>query len=158
MAVPEWLAAATALVLAPFVGSFLGVLADRAGADLSPLRGRSRCDHCGRTLAARDLVPVLSWVLAGGRSRCCGERLRIFHPAVEIGAFALTVWAVLTTSGLILIASVLLGWTLLALSLIDLKLMRLPDVGTLPLLIAGLAIASFGFAGPPWAHALGAAL
>ena len=61
-----WLA-----VLGAALGSFLGCAADRGGLPT----GRSRCDHCGHVLAARDLVPVASYLLCRGRCRYCGERI-----------------------------------------------------------------------------------
>jgi len=90
----------TALVfvaLAPMTASFLQCWADRSrleGANGLP-QGRSACDCCGKTLAVRDLIPVLSWLACRGTSRCCGERL---HPKLvygEVLILALSIWAVI---------------------------------------------------------------
>ena len=62
------------LIVAPFIGSFLGTLAMRLPAGDAPVFGRSRCDHCRHNLGALDLVPVLSWAAAGGRCRHCVRR------------------------------------------------------------------------------------
>lgn len=56
-------------------GSFLTCAAGRIVAGQSFLTGRSRCDACGHTLGARDLVPVLSWLLLRGRCRYCGAKV-----------------------------------------------------------------------------------
>ncbi len=61
------------LVAAPFVGSFLGVIVQRLP-DGSPIAWtRSRCDRCGVPLKARDLVPIVSWLVLKGRCRHCGH-------------------------------------------------------------------------------------
>jgi len=59
------------------------------------------------------------------------------------GLAVIFAWAALTTpSSLVLAASLALGWTLACLAMIDLICFRLPDVLTLPLLAAGLAVAA----------------
>jgi len=52
-------------------------------------------------------------------------------------------WAAVVTPGWVTVASCILGWTLLALAVIDLKHFILPDLLTLPLLLAGLVAAYF---------------
>lgn len=52
--------------------------------ELSIAKGRSMCPHCGHTLAAKDLVPILSWVWLRGKCRYCKEPISIQYPAVEL--------------------------------------------------------------------------
>src|SRR5205085_12523267 len=52
------------LLLAPFIGSFLGVLTRRLPEGRPIARGRSHCESCGATLTPRDLVPLVSWLAA----------------------------------------------------------------------------------------------
>lgn len=59
--------------LGAIMGSFLLVVVQRMR--VRTLRGRSRCDACGTQLRARDLVPVLSYVLLRGRCRDCQTRI-----------------------------------------------------------------------------------
>lgn len=66
---------AVAALFGAVCGSFLNCAAGRIVAGQSFLGGRSRCDTCGHTLGARDLVPVLSWLLLRGRCRYCGARV-----------------------------------------------------------------------------------
>src|SRR4029077_11636243 len=136
----EW-----ALVLvAPFIGSFLGVLI-RALPDGSPIaRGRSRCESCGATLRARDLAPILSWMAVAGRCRYCRQPLGWFYPAGGLAALAVAPAARLIGGGQDTWLDCLLGWWLLALGWIDLRCWLLPDALTLPLIIAGL-VAGFLF-------------
>ena len=52
--------------------SFMNVVAWRLPRNMDPLKGRSICPRCGRTLDAPDLVPVFSWLFLRGRCRHCG--------------------------------------------------------------------------------------
>ncbi len=45
---------------------------------------RSACPSCKKTLSARDLIPVLSWLLNGGRCRYCKVSLSVYYPVVEL--------------------------------------------------------------------------
>lgn len=140
------------VVVAPFIGSFLGVVITRAKAPHTILWTRSVCDACGHTLGPADLVPLASWAIAGGRCRYCASRIGPFYPAIELAALGLAAWAASLTGGWLLWASCALGWTLLALAAVDWREYRLPDLLTLPLIPAGLAVhyalapdASFSF-------------
>jgi leader peptidase (prepilin peptidase)/N-methyltransferase len=111
--------------------------------------GRSRCPACGATLEARDLVPLGSWLLAGGRCRHCGGRLGAWYPLVELGAAAVGGLSLGLLPAPEAWLAALLGWWLLALALIDIRSWLLPDALTLPLLAAGLLLAAWGeFGGP----------
>ena len=64
-----------ALLSAPFVGSFLGVVVRRLPEGRPIAWVRSRCECCGAALSAWDLVPFCSWLASGGRCRYCGHPL-----------------------------------------------------------------------------------
>jgi leader peptidase (prepilin peptidase)/N-methyltransferase len=129
------------LLVAPFVGSFLGVLIKRLPADQPVVFARSACPHCGQRLTSWDMVPLLSFVVLRGRCRYCRSPIGLFHPMVELAAVAVATWVVLSEPdpGLFWIDCGL-GWTLLTLTWIDWTDLLLPDVLTLPLLLAGLAV------------------
>lgn len=151
-----WLAP---VVVAPFIGSFLGLVIRRlpAGGDIAA--SRSRCPHCATTLSPRELVPVLSWLAQRGRCRHCRAELGSFYPAVELAATTIALLAVLLTDGpQSAWLGCGLGWTLLALSWIDAETMLLPDVLTLPLILAGLMLAIPGGGDAMLAAGIGAAL
>src|SRR5262252_4374203 len=74
------------IVAAPFVGSFLGVLVRRLPEGRPILWARSRCESCDTVLAVRDLIPIVGWLAAGGRCRCCGAAIGWFDPAIELAA------------------------------------------------------------------------
>ncbi len=150
----RWLA----VLAAPFVGSFLGVLIRRLPADRPIAAARSCCEACGRTLGPLDLVPIASYLALRGRCRSCGARIAPMHLGVELAATAVAGVAAAFDSGAPLWAGCALGWTLLALAWIDWEHFWLPDALTLPLIVAGLAATWFL---APWAatdHAAAAAL
>lgn len=82
------------LLVGMAVGSFLNLCIDRVPAGESLLRPRSRCDACRRPLAARDLIPVASYVALGGRCRHCAAPIPLRALAVEagIGLIFLALW------------------------------------------------------------------
>jgi leader peptidase (prepilin peptidase)/N-methyltransferase len=129
-----------AVLIAPFVGSFLGVLIRRLPAGAPVALSRSACEHCGMALGARDLVPIGSYLALHGRCRSCGARIAPFHLGVELAALGIALWAWSAGGDAFRIwAGCLLGWTLLALAWIDWEHMLLPDALTLPLVVLGLA-------------------
>ena len=98
---------------------------------------RSECESCHQRLRARDLVPLLSYAALRGRCRMCGAPIGTFHPAVELAACGVALWAMLANDAAFW-ANCALGWCLLTLGWIDVRSGRLPDLLTLPLLLAGL--------------------
>lgn len=150
---PDWL---FPVLAAPFVGSFLGVVALRLPGGRAVALSRSACPHCARRLALRDMVPVVSWLVSKGRCRYCGARLGLFYPAVELVAVVPVLWAATVMSGWLLWVTCLLGWVLLVLALIDLRHLMLPDALTFPLIAVGLVVAYFVAADGIAAHAIGA--
>jgi leader peptidase (prepilin peptidase)/N-methyltransferase len=89
------------LSLAPglALGSFLNVVAARVPRRRSIVSPASACMECGTTLAWRDNVPLVSWVLLRGRCRHCGARISALYPGVEL-ATALLVAACILDFGL----------------------------------------------------------
>jgi leader peptidase (prepilin peptidase) / N-methyltransferase len=89
------------LSLAPglALGSFLNVVAARVPRRRSIVSPASACMECGTTLAWRDNIPLVSWVLLRGRCRHCGTRISALYPGVEL-ATALLVAACILDFGL----------------------------------------------------------
>ncbi len=135
MPLPDWV---WPVALSPFIGSFLGVIVTRALEPRTIVIGRSACPACGSTLAARDLVPLFSFVWLKGRCRVCAAHIGWFHPAIELAALLVAIWAAVSADGAILWMTCLLGWGLLALAAIDFRHYLLPDFLTLPLIPLGL--------------------
>jgi leader peptidase (prepilin peptidase)/N-methyltransferase len=127
-----------AIIVAPFIGSFLGVLITRLPRGKAVVVERSRCDRCGHALRARDLIPLVSFTLSRGQCRYCRGAIGVFAPVIEMAALGVAFWAALVTSGGNLWLTCLLGWWLLTMACIDIETMLLPDTLTLPLLLVGL--------------------
>lgn len=120
---------------------------------------RSHCPRCGTQLRAYDNIPVLSYLLLRGRCRACHQRISIQYPLVELAtalASALCAWRFGLTPQLL--GALVLTWTLIALSGIDLRTQLLPDSLTLPLLWLGLLVSLLGVFAPPQAAILGAVI
>lgn len=80
-------------VLGMCVGSFINMAVYRIAKKEKILKSkslkienekRSYCDFCGRQLRWFDNIPVISWLTYRGKSRCCGEKLPLLYPIVEI--------------------------------------------------------------------------
>ncbi|WP_203309844.1 prepilin peptidase [Sphingomonas beigongshangi] len=122
-------------------GSFVAALAVRWPDGRSVMLGRSACDHCGGTLAPRELIPLASFVLQRGRCRRCGGSIAPLHPIVEAIALVIGGTAGLVAPGLVGMAGALFGWLLLALATLDLRAFWLPDRLTGTLAIVGIGSA-----------------
>lgn len=117
----------------------------------------SHCLRCGHRLAAWENIPLLSFILLGGKCRACKAGISWQYPLVEALTgilFALVVWRYGLTwqSGALLVAT---GF-LVAMSGIDARTTLLPDSLTLPLLWFGLLLSSGTVFVPPAEAILGA--
>jgi leader peptidase (prepilin peptidase) / N-methyltransferase len=101
---------------------------------------RSACPECGKAIAARHNIPVLSWILLRGRCAACQARIKARYPVVELaGGLVAAYAAVRFGPTLAAFAAMVFCSTLIALAAIDLDTQLLPDDITLPLVWAGLA-------------------
>ena len=121
------------------IGSFINVVVYRLPARLSVLWPPSRCPRCLNQLKAHDNVPVLGWVWLRGRCRYCKTKISIRYPVVEgiTGIIFLIVFLVFQVSIITIGYWAFCSW-LLALSLIDLDTMTLPNVLTKSGLVVGI--------------------
>jgi hypothetical protein len=72
------------LVSGSCVGSFLNVCIHRIPIGVSVLRPRSRCPCCLTAIRARDNLPVLGWLILGGKCRHCRASISPRYPIVEL--------------------------------------------------------------------------
>ncbi|MBT8388885.1 MAG: prepilin peptidase, partial [Altererythrobacter sp.] len=121
--------------------------ADRAASGKNVVDGRSFCDNCGKTLAARDLVPILSWVFAGGKSRCCATPLRWTLLTPEITSLLLAVWAVVTMPLHLMLPTLIIAWLLQAIALLAVPAPRIATVLSMILALFGLGMSYAGLTG-----------
>ncbi|GAA3347902.1 A24 family peptidase [Amorphoplanes nipponensis] len=115
------------------VGSFLNVVIHRVPRGESLVRPGSHCPRCDSEIRHRHNVPVFGWLLLRGRCADCRAPISVRYPLVEAGTAALFV-AVTARFGLswTLPAYLYLAAIAIALALIDLDVMRLPNAIVLP--------------------------
>jgi leader peptidase (prepilin peptidase)/N-methyltransferase len=120
-------------VLGAAIGSFLNVVVHRVPREQSIVFPHSRCPSCGAAIAFYDNIPVLSYVMLGGKCRGCHKRISIRYPAVEF-LTALVFVAVAWHDGftVVLPFDLVFVSALLALVFIDAEHMILPNVITYP--------------------------
>lgn len=124
---------AAAIILAALgglmLGSFVTVVGHRLPRGESIVGPRSRCTTCGAQIAAYDNVPVVSWLLLRGRSRCCGDPISPRYPLTEAGLAALyvTVVAVFWGEGTEIALGLVFVTMLLAVTLTDLDQRIIPN-------------------------------
>ncbi len=121
-------------------GSFLNVCIYRMPRGLSVVAPRSACPNCKRPIAAYDNIPVVSWLVLGGRCRHCKTPISPRYLGVELLTaflFAACAWEF----GLTLAAVKFVTFSFLLLGLIftDCENRLLPDLLTLPGFFIGLA-------------------
>jgi leader peptidase (prepilin peptidase)/N-methyltransferase len=171
-----WLWVAVVFLFSLLVGSFLNVVIHRlpimlerewrtqaseilspqaAAGTASPAQSapynlfvpRSACIKCGAMITASQNIPVVSYLLLKGKCAKCGVRISPRYPVIELLTAvlsALVAWKFGFTwyTG----AALLLTWSLIALSGIDIDHQLLPDNITLPLLWIGLLLSLAGAA------------
>jgi leader peptidase (prepilin peptidase)/N-methyltransferase len=121
------------------IGSFLNVCIHRLPRRISVVTPRSACPGCGRLIAWHDNIPVLSFLLLGGRCRHCRAGISLRYPFVEAATcllFVLLFWKQGPTVAFVVSAVFVAGLT--ALIVIDALHQILPNVITLPGILLGL--------------------
>jgi leader peptidase (prepilin peptidase)/N-methyltransferase len=143
----ELVHAILAAVVGVCVGSFLNVCIYRLPRGQSLASPPSRCPHCERPLRWYHNIPIVSWVALRGRCAHCQAPISIQYPVIELVTalvWLLIVW--MTPVGWLLASRLVLATALIGLFMIDLEHQLLPNVITLPGIVAGLA---FSVVAPP---------
>ncbi|MFA5065771.1 MAG: prepilin peptidase [Dehalococcoidia bacterium] len=120
------------------VGSFLNVVADRVPAGKSILRPPSHCFNCGHVLTARDLIPIVSYLVLRGKCRYCGHAIPARFMLVELatGLLFILVLIVFGLSWQALMVAIM-GSFLIMLFITDLEQDVLPQI----IVYSGVAVA-----------------
>jgi len=126
-------------VLGTLLGSFANVCIYRLPQRLSIIFPGSHCPCCQEALRPWHNVPVLSYVLLGGRCATCKTAISLRYPLVELGNGLLYVWLYhhyhFSVQGLVY---ALLTTALLVVSCIDLVYTIIPNAITLPGIVIGI--------------------
>ena len=142
------------LVLGLCVGSFLNMAEYRLAVKYklknfklqTSNKNRSYCDFCGRQLFWYENVPVLSWIIQLGKTRCCGKKLPLQYPLLELsmGIIFLIITILSPPDGgeryIYFVVSSLLMFSLI----FDLKYMILPDFANYSLIATSILLIIMG--------------
>jgi leader peptidase (prepilin peptidase)/N-methyltransferase len=120
-------------IFGAIIGSFLNVVIHRLPREESIVLPSSRCPSCGATIAFYDNVPVLSYLLLGGRCRSCKVHISARYPAVE--ALTAVLWVIVAWRDGLTFAlpfDLVFVTAITALIFIDAEHMILPNAITYP--------------------------
>ncbi|HET7694652.1 MAG TPA: A24 family peptidase [Vicinamibacterales bacterium] len=131
------------------IGSFLNVCIHRLPLKQSVVHPGSRCPDCGYALRWYDNVPVLSYAMLRGRCRSCSRPISLQYPLIEVATAAIFVahWYAFGPTAMLPVRLVF-ACALIVLFMIDLEHQILPDVITLPGIVAGVIGSLFLPPGP----------
>lgn len=123
------------------IGSFLNVVIARLPEHRSFWWSRSSCLACSTPIAWQDNIPLLSFVALRGRCRACGAAISWRYPVVEASTALLfaAAYALFGLTPHFAVALMLLA-ALIAMTAIDLRYQIIPDVITLPGIVAGFLV------------------
>src|SRR6266566_1971881 len=132
-------------MVCPCVGSFLNVCILRLAKDDKRQRSLfhppSTCPRCGRRIAWRDNVPVVSWLLLRGRCRSCGQPISMQYPIIEAVVAILWIAAMLAYGPTArFVEAVVLGSILLGIAITDARHYLIPDEYNWTGLVLGLGL------------------
>lgn len=132
---PDFVGYLLIFAIGALIGSFLNVVIHRVPNEESVVFPNSACPKCQNAIKFYDNIPVISWVVLGGKCRNCKNPISFRYPAVELltaAVFALTAWQIGFNA--FLPVSLIFVATIISLIFIDAENMILPDVITFPLL------------------------
>jgi prepilin signal peptidase PulO-like enzyme (type II secretory pathway) len=134
-------------ILGLIVGSFLNAVICRLKTGEKIITSRSACPYCKKKLTARDLIPVVSFILYKGKCRYCKKPISWQYPAVELAtalAFAIiylkiapisTLYLLFVICYLLFIASILI-----IIFVYDVKHYIIPDKVIIPAIAVALSV------------------
>jgi len=136
---------------------FLQMPAESVGETFNLSWPGSRCPSCKADIKAYQNIPLLSYLLLGGKCGHCATPISLRYPLIEVFTgicSALVAWRF--GYGLALLFGLFLTWSLIALSFIDIDHQLLPDSITLPVLWLGLFLSLFSIYTDSQASIIGA--
>jgi len=151
---PSPLLGAFVFIFGLIIGSFENVVIHRVPRRESIVFPGSHCPACNEAISAFDNVPLLSYIVLGGKCRSCSARISPVYPAVELLVALLFLFCYLRDGwSLLLVADLVFVGLIVPLVFIDFYHQILPNVITYPGLLVLLALRVL--APDPWivAHA-----
>jgi leader peptidase (prepilin peptidase)/N-methyltransferase len=159
LALPPFVAWPAGVILAALLGSFLNVCISRLPRGESIVLPASHCPNCQTPIRPLDNIPLVSYLVLGGRCRSCGLAISWRYPLVEALAIALGVlvlWQLGPTWEAL--RAFLLCLVMVACTFTDLETRRIPDRITLPAVIGACVLAPEGIGRGSVGAAIGAAI
>lgn len=140
-ALPNYVGYIFIFVFGAVIGSFLNVVIHRVPNEESIVFPNSACPKCGSAIKGYDNIPLISWLILGGKCRGCKAPISIRYPAVELLnglLFVLMFWRFDLT--VFLPVALIFAAVTVALMFIDAEHMILPNVITYPFLVFALLV------------------
>ena len=165
---PPWLVRAAALMFGAVWGSFFNVAIYRWPREMSVVTPPSHCPACSAPVRPHQNIPIFGWLALRGRAACCGAKLSVRYPLVELLSAVLCValaerylvsaeaTATLFDASLVTVLTFAFVGGLLIITFVDLEWMEIPDEVSLPCAALGLATATIRPEPGPAAAAIGA--
>lgn len=121
------------------IGSFLNVVLFRTATGGS-LGGRSHCRTCDASLAWYELVPLVSYLVLGGKCRSCRARISFQYPLVELatGLSYVCAWVEAQGDVLLFVLFALLASVLILIVVYDIRHLRIPRTFSAALIVAAV--------------------
>lgn len=147
-------------ILGLCVGSFLNVVIYRVPNKMNLAKPASHCTSCGYTLKWYDNIPVLSYIILGGKCRKCGEHISLRYTLVEIAnalLWLLSVWLFWEQSIVYSCIAAAVSSVLICVFCIDLEHMLIYDRFTISIAVLGVVAIFFDDFTVWYDHLIGAA-
>lgn len=141
----DWIVPGLIMVYGLIFGSFFNVCIYRLPVGLSVIKPRSRCGVCGHELNWKDLIPVMSYMIIGGRCRYCKAKVSSRYALVELltGALFLATYFRFGLT-LLFLRHIVLVSLLIVISFIDFDHQIIPDELNAAIAILALIALLFG--------------
>ncbi|GKV54421.1 type 4 prepilin-like proteins leader peptide-processing enzyme [Sporosarcina sp. NCCP-2222] len=140
-------------------GSFFNVVGLRVPKKESIVSPPSHCGSCGRQLKPLDLIPVLSYIVLGGKCRTCDNRISYMYPVMEVVTGLLFAYSFYHFGwSTELMVAILLSSMLVIITVSDFAYMIIPDKVVLPAAVLFLVLRFFIPLDPWWDSVLGGAI
>lgn len=147
-------------ILGAIFGSFLNVIICRVPSGLSIVNPPSHCFGCGKRIKFYDNIPIISYIILGGKCRYCGSKISIRDFFVELCNAVLWLFVAVAFFDNNILLSIIFCFSisiLIIIACIDMDEMYIPDLFVIILAVLGLVVAIFTpFDGYVLGHFIGA--
>ena len=142
-----------AAIIGLMIGSFLNVCIYRVPKGLSIIKPRSLCPKCSNSLKFYDNIPVLSFIILGGKCRNCKNPISLRYPIIELITAIITALMFFKWSSnpFWLAATLISSYIFIVIAIIDFETMMIADIFSYAIVFLGLSFSFFNpnFLGAP---------